>query len=95
MKKNVLFALICACVMGFAASSCSSDESDKPVYDKDKGKYIVFIQIIFQTLMTSMVSFTVIITQVICILKLRTGTGTTFCPEPKYQYLILNHVLKY
>ena len=34
MKKNVLFALMCACVMGFTVSSCSSDESDKPVYDK-------------------------------------------------------------
>ena len=33
MKKNVLFALISACVLGFAASSCSSDESDERVYD--------------------------------------------------------------
>ena len=39
MKKNLLFALICACVMGFAASSCSSDESDESderVYDNAK-----------------------------------------------------------
>ena len=28
MKKNVLFALICAGVMGFAVSSCSSDDND-------------------------------------------------------------------
>lgn len=33
MKKKVFFALICACVIGFAASSCSSDKSDEPVYD--------------------------------------------------------------
>ena len=32
MKKNVLFALISACVLGFAFSSCSSDEeSNKDV----------------------------------------------------------------
>ena len=29
MKKNVLFALMCACVMGFTVSSCSSDENDE------------------------------------------------------------------
>ena len=28
MKKNCLFALICACVFGFAFSSCSSEEGD-------------------------------------------------------------------
>lgn len=29
MKKNVLFALICAGVFGFAVSSCSSDDKDE------------------------------------------------------------------
>ena len=28
MKKKVLFALICACVLGFAFSSCSSDDAE-------------------------------------------------------------------
>ena len=28
MKKNVLFALISACVLGFAFTSCSSDDND-------------------------------------------------------------------
>jgi hypothetical protein len=31
MKKKVLFALICACVLGFAFSSCSSDEREESV----------------------------------------------------------------
>ena len=29
MKRNVLFALICVCVMGFAFSSCSSDDGEE------------------------------------------------------------------
>lgn len=34
MKKNILFALICACVFGFAFSSCSSDEGN--IVDESK-----------------------------------------------------------
>lgn len=47
MKKNVLFALISACVLGFAFSSCSSDE-DKGVidsgYPKDNPMYSDYIR---------------------------------------------------
>ena len=44
MKKNVLFALISACVLGFAFSSCSSDEEDNKdvnngVYEADFRKH--------------------------------------------------------
>ena len=63
MKKNVLFALICASVFGFAFSSCSSDEGNIVDESKtrasavsgDNGRDTLFILITSLMSMTSMV----------------------------------------